>query len=88
MDLKELDNVINYLQDLRKEEDKKQLERLKEEIKKEIIKNVEDVLLHFESKIMIKFLEDTQKDVFFTFNCDDILKSLKEKIDVEVWELK
>ena len=88
MDLKELENVINYLQDLRREEEKKQLEKLEKTIKEELFLKIDDLLNHFESDIMIKFLEDTQKNVCFSFNYDDILKSIKEKINVDVWELK
>lgn len=87
IDLKELEKTINYLNELKKQEEKKQLETLKEEIKKEIIKELEDCLYHFESKKIMDFREETKKLVTFNYNFADITKTIKNIIDVDTWEV-
>jgi hypothetical protein len=57
-------------------------------IEKEMfIKEIENVLLHFESESMIKFLEETKKEVCFDYNYNDIIETLEDKLGVNVWEV-
>ena len=88
IDLRELDKTIDYLKTLRKEEEERQLKNLSKEIEKELINEIENVLLHFESNVMIKFLEETKKDVCFDYNYVDIMENIKDKIKVDIWEVK
>ena len=87
MNLKELNNTIDFLQKLKEEEEKKQLDELKETIKRELLNELENVLMHFESKAIIDFIDKTKKDIFFDYNEHKILEMLKE-INIVVWEAK
>ena len=88
MNLNDLNNTIDFLQKLKKEEEKKQLEEIKNKIKEELLNELENVLIHFESNSVIKFREETQKRVCFDYNYNVIMDWLKEIFEVNVWELK
>lgn len=88
IDLKELNKTIEYLNELKKKEESKVLEKLQETIKQEIISEIEKVLMHFESDKMVDFLEETKREVCFEYNGFKILEEIKDKLKVEVWEIK
>lgn len=88
IELKELDKTIDYLKTLRDEEEKRQFDNLSKEIKKELISQIRDALVYFESKTMKKYLEDTEKAVAYDYPFMPILKFVEDNINVEVWEVK
>ena len=87
LEIKDIEKLINVLTEVKKEKENKQLELLQQAIKKEIIKEIENVLLHFESESMIKFLEETKNEVCFDYNYNDIIETLEDKLGVNVWEV-
>ena len=88
MNLNELNNTIDFLQKLKKEEEKKQLEVLQIKIKEEMLKEIESVLMNFESDSIVKFKEETKKNACFSYNEYVIMERLKEILEVDVWEVK
>lgn len=88
INIEELNKTIEYLNELKKKEEAKQLENLKEKIKNELIEKLNDVLMHFESYVMVKFLEETGKEVCFDYNSFDVLEEIEHKLNVYVWECK
>lgn len=87
LNIKEIDKLINHLQELKKEQREKEIDKLKEKIKSEIIKEIDNVLMHFESDELVEFMNDTKIDVCFDYNYCEIIKLLKEKLLVDVWEV-
>lgn len=88
LDIKDIDKLINVLNEIKKEQENKQLELLQEKIKQELIKELKNTLLHFESESMIKFLEENKKAFCFDYDFNAIMESVKEKVAVNVWEVK
>ena len=89
LNTKDIDKLINVLNEVKKEQESKQLELLQEKIKQELINELEDTLLHFQSNtIMEKFLEENDKAICFDYNFEVIMNAIKDKIVVEVWEVK
>ena len=87
MNLNELNNTIEFLQKLKIEEEKKQVEELNIKIKEEIISYIENELLNFESDSILKFMEETKKRVCYEYNFIEIIESIKDKIKIDIWEL-
>ena len=88
LNIREIDKLINHLQELKKEQRKKEINELKERIKSEIIKEIDNVLMHFESDELVKFINNTEIDVCFDYNYCEIIKLLKEKLSVDAWEVQ
>ena len=88
MNLNELNNTIDFLQKLKIEEEKKQLEELNEKIKQELLNELENVLMHFESKVILEFRDKTKKDICFDYRWYEMFETIKEMLDVVVWECK
>lgn len=88
LNIKDIDNLINVLTEVKKEKEEKQLEELQEKIKQELIKELESTLINFESASMIKFLEENDKAIAFDYNFDVIMNAIKDKLVVEVWEVE
>lgn len=87
MNIKDIDNLINVLTEVKKEKEEKQLELLQEAIKQELIREIEKALINFESESMLKFLEDSNKHICFDYNFEVIMNAIKDKLVVEVWEV-
>ena len=85
---KDIDKLINILNEVKKEQESKQLDMLQEKIKQELINELERALINFESNTMIKFLEENDKAICFDYNFDVIMDTIKDKIVVEVWEVE
>ena len=88
LELKDINNLLECLNKLKKEEEQKQLENLKNEIKKELIAKARDTIMHFESEKMLKFLEETNREVCFDYNFVKIMESLEDIVNVTVWEVR
>lgn len=88
LNIKDIDNLINVLTEVKKEKEEKQLEELQQTIKQEIIKEIERALINFESDSMIKFLEENDKAIAFDYNFDVVMNAIKDKLVVEVWEVE
>jgi hypothetical protein len=88
MSLNDLNNTIDFLQKLKKEEEKKQLEEIKNKIKEELLKEIEDVLMHFDSKVYLEFIDKTKKEICFDYNGFVIMDLLKENLSVDVWDVE
>ena len=87
LNIKDIDKLINVLNEVKKEQESKQLEELQEKIKQEIIKELENTLIHFQSNTMEKFLEENDKAICFEYNFDAIMNAIKDKLVVNVWEV-
>ena len=85
--IENLDRTIDFLQELRKEEQKKQLGRLSDTLKNEIYKSIQDTLTHFESDEFVKFREENKIDLCFDFNFGEIMEKVKDTIKVDIWEI-
>ena len=88
LNIKDIDKLINVLNEVKKEQESKQLELLQEKIKQELIREIENTLIHFQSESMEKFLEENDKAICFDYNFDVIMESVKDKLGVEVWEVE
>ena len=88
LNIKDIDNLINVLTEVKKEKEEKQLELLQESIKQELIREIEDTLIHFESDSVVKFLEENDKAIAFDYDFNAIMESVKEKVAVDVWEVE
>lgn len=88
LNIKDIDKLINILNEVKKEKEEKQLEEIKEAIKQELIKELESTLINFESDSMIKFLEENDKAICFDYDFNAIMESIKDKLVLEVWEVK
>lgn len=88
LNIKDIDNLINVLNEVKKEKEEKQLEELQQAIKQELIKEIENTLISFESDSMIKFLEESDKHICFDYDFNAIMESVKEKVAVNVWEVE
>lgn len=88
LNIKDIDNLINVLTEVKKEKEEKQLEELQQAIKQELIKEIERALINFESASMIKFLEENDKAIAFDYDFNAIMESVKEKVAVNVWEVE
>lgn len=86
--IENLDKTIEFLQELRKEEQKKQLERLNDTLKNEIYKSIHNTLTHFESDEFVKFKEENKIDLCFDFNFVEIMRKVQDTIKVDIWELQ
>ena len=87
MNLNELNNTIDFLQKLKTEEEKKQLEELNIKIKEEIISYIENELLNFESDSILKFREETKERVCYEYNFIKIMESIRDTIKIDIWKL-
>ena len=88
LNIKDIDNLINVLTEVKKEKEEKQLEELQEAIKQELIKEVERALINFESDSITKFLEENDKAIAFDYNFDAIMNAIKDKLVLNVWEVE
>ena len=88
LNIKDIDNLINVLTEVKKEQESKQLDILQEKIKQELINELERTLINFQSNTMERFLEENNKAISFAYNFDVIMESVKEKVAVDVWEVK
>lgn len=88
LNIKDIDNLINVLTEVKKEKEEKQLEELQQAIKQELIKEIERALINFESDSMIKFLEENDKAIAFDYNFDVVMNAIKDKLVVDVWEVE
>lgn len=87
IDLKELDKTINYLNELKKKEEEKQLEELKEVIENELKKELEHTLRDFVSQALLNFINTYGKSVCFDYNYIELLETIKSVLKVDVWEV-
>ena len=87
LNTKDIDKLINVLNEVKKEQESKQLELLQEKIKQELIKELENTLISFESESMERFLEENDKAICFEYNFDVMMNAIKDKIVVDVWEV-
>lgn len=87
MNLKELKNVIEFLNTIKDEEEKKQLDYLKEEIEIELINKFEEVLWSFESDKLVEFVEETKRNICFDFNHKEIMEKIEEVMKINLWEV-
>lgn len=85
---KDIDKLINILTEVKKEQESKQLNMLQEKIKQELINEIERALINFQSNTMERFLEENNKAICFDYNFEVIMKSIKEKVAVDVWEVQ
>jgi hypothetical protein len=88
LNIKDIDNLINVLTEVKKEQKSKQLDMLQEKIKQELINELESTLIHFQSNTMEKFLEDSDKHICFDYNFDVIMNDIKDKLVICVWEVE
>lgn len=87
IDLKELNKTINYLNELKKKEEEKQLKELKDVIENELKRKLEDVLENFESQALVNFINTYEKNVCFDYNYTELIESIKSVLKVDVWEV-
>ena len=87
LNIKDIDNLINVLTEVKKEKEEKQLEELQQAIKQELIREIENTLISFESDSVVKFLEESNKHICFDYDFNAIMESVKEKVAVNVWEV-
>ena len=87
LNTKDIDKLINVLNEVKKEQKFKQLELLQEKIKQELIRELENTLISFESESMEKFLEENDEAIAFDYNFDVIMNAIKDKLAVVVWEV-
>ena len=85
---KDIDKLINILNEVKKEQESKQLDMLQEKIKQELINELERTLINFQSNTMERFLEENNKAICFDYNFEVIMESVKDKLVVEVWEVE
>lgn len=85
--IENIDKTIEFLQELRKEEQKKQLGRLNDTLKNEIYKSIQNTLLHFESDEFVKFREENKINLLFDYNLGEVLEKVKDTIKVDIWEI-
>ena len=87
LNIKDIDNLINVLTEVKKEKEEKQLELLQESIKQELIKEVKSVLLHFESNNIVKFLQESGLELCFDYNYAELIENIENTIKVDVWRV-
>ncbi len=87
LNIKDIDNLIKVLTEVKKEQESKQLELLQEPIKQELINELKSTLMHFQSNTMEKFLKENNKAICFDYNFDAIMNAIKDKLVVNVWEV-
>ena len=87
LEIKDIEKLINILTEVKKEKENKQLELLQQAIKQEIIKEIENTLISFESDSVVKFLEESDKHICFDYNYNAIMETLEDKLGVNVWEV-
>ena len=85
MNIKELDKTIGYLQDLRQEEERKQLDEFSRVIKEELVMHLKNALEDFESDKFVELNEQTGLECCYAFNFDGIMDGIKDSIKVDVW---
>ena len=85
MNIKELDKTIGYLQDLRQEEEKKQLDEFSRVIKEELVMHLKSAMEDFESDKFVELNEQTGLECCYSFNFDNIMDAIKDSIKIDVW---
>ena len=89
IDIEKLNDTINYLNLLKEEEKKKDIEILKDKIKKGIITHIINEVYEYQAKQINEYAKKYNTNFTWTLSSKDYndIEDVLNKIDVSVWEI-